>query len=117
MIAVMDHGFWVVRRWRRFWHWRHCGCVSLLLAAGFGWLGLSAVLRAADATASATVAASSPILELHPDGTILEPGGDLARAVGRATRLARCEFGLPESAPVYRGHQDEVRSVCVTRWQ
>jgi len=117
LIAVMGHGFCVGRPWRRFWHWRHCGCFCILLAGGFGWLGLSSVLGAANATAPATLASSSPVLELHPDGTILEPGGDLARAVGGAPRPIRWEFGLPASAPVYRGHADEIRSICVSRWE
>ena len=63
------------------------------------------------------VAASSPILELHPDGTILDRSGELGRAVGRGDQRSRCEFGLPASAPVYRGHEDAVRSICVTRWE
>lgn len=117
MIAVMGHGFWGVRRWRRFWRWRHRGGVSLLLAAGFGWLGLSAVLRAASAGAPAAMATTPPILELRPDGTIQNRGGELGRAVGRGAQRSRCEFGLPDSAPTYRGHEAEVRSVCVTRWE
>ena len=113
----MGRDTWSVRAGRCYWRLGPSGCGSVLLAAGFGWLGLSAVLRAANATAPAMVAASSPILKLHPDGTILEPGGGLARAVGGLPRPVRCEFGLPASAPVYRGHEDEVRSICVTRWE
>jgi hypothetical protein len=37
--------------------------------------------------------------------------------MGQVPRLARCEFGLPKSAPVHRGHADGVRLICVSQWE